>query len=220
MPQLAGGPQVAAGVVEGFVGVVGFDLDMTLIDSRPQTMAAFAALAAQTGVTIDLDAVNRRLGIKLEDEIAYWFPPEERAEATDGYRRHYLTLARETVALPGAAEALRVVRGNGDTVVIITSKHPVSVGPSLAAAGLVAAADEVFAHVHGPEKAAVLRELNASAYVGDSPPDVAAAREAAALAVGVATGSFTVQDLYEAGADTVLADMTEFASWYRAAATS
>lgn len=183
-------------------------------------MAAFAELAVQTGVTIDLAAVNRRLGIKLEDEIAYWFPPELRVEATDSYRRHYLTLARETVALPGAADALRAVRDNGDTVVIITSKHPVSVGPSLAAAGLAADADEVFAHVHGPEKAAVLRKLKASAYVGDSPPDVAAARDADALAVGVATGSFTARDLYEADADTVLADMTEFASWYKAAARS
>lgn len=200
--------------------VVGFDLDMTLIDSRPQTMAAFAALAAQTGVPIDLTEVNRRLGIKLEAEIEYWFPPEQRIEATAAYRRHYLTLTPQTVALPGAADALRAVRENGDTAVIITSKHPVSVGPSLAAAGLAAAAGEVFAHVHGAEKAAVLRELRAAAYVGDSPPDIVAARDAGAMAVGVATGSFPAQALYDAGAGTVLADMTEFASWYRAAATS
>jgi hypothetical protein len=53
--------------------------------------------------------------------------------------------------------------------VVITAKHPISVGPSLEAAGLTA--DEVFTHVHGPEKAAVLRRLAATAYVGDSPPD-------------------------------------------------
>jgi len=39
--------------------------------------------------------------------------------------------------------------------VIITAKHPVSVGPSLRAAGLTA--DELFTHVHGPERAEVLR---------------------------------------------------------------
>lgn len=47
------------------MGVVGFDLDMTLIDSRPQTLGAFAALAGETGVTIDLAEVDQRLGIKL-----------------------------------------------------------------------------------------------------------------------------------------------------------
>jgi phosphoglycolate phosphatase len=198
--------------------VVGFDLDMTLIDSRPQTMAAFAALAAQTGVPIDLAEVDRRLGLKLEAEIAFWYPLEEQEEAVAAYRRHYIVAAKDTVALPGAAQALKAVRDNGDTAVIITAKHPVSVGPSLAAAGLAGSADEVYAHVHGDEKAAVLRKLSAWAYAGDSPPDVKAAKDAQAMAIGVATGSFTEQDLYQAGAGTVLASMTEFAPWYRAIA--
>ena len=186
-------------------------------------MAAFTALAAETGVTIDLAEVDRRLGIKLEDEIAYWFPEPERAAATAGYRRHYIAAAVDTVALPGAAQALAAVRDHGDRAVIITAKHPISVGPSLAAAGLTAAglaADDVFAHVHGTEKAAVLRELRASAYVGDSPPDVAAAVAAGATAVGVTTGSFPAADLYRAGAEVVLDSLTGFTSWYRAFATS
>ena len=54
---------------------VGFDLDMTLIDSRPAIMAAFAELARETATVIDLAAVDGRLGIKLEDEVAFWFPP-------------------------------------------------------------------------------------------------------------------------------------------------
>jgi hypothetical protein len=48
-----------------------------------------------------------------------------------------------------------------------------AVAPSLSAAGL--AADELFTHVHGPGKAAVLRRLGAAAYVGDTPADMAAA---------------------------------------------
>ena len=39
--------------------VVGFDLDMTLIDTRPGIAAVWDALAAETGVTIDsADAAN------------------------------------------------------------------------------------------------------------------------------------------------------------------
>jgi phosphoglycolate phosphatase len=200
------------------MGVVGFDLDMTLIDSRPAIMAAWAAVAAETGTGIDPAAVDTRLGIKLEDEAAFWFPPERCDEAVAVYRRHYVRLAAEhTEALPGAAAALAAVRAAGDRAVIITAKHEVSVGPSLKAAGLDA--DEVFTHVHGEEKAAVLRSLHARVYAGDSPPDMAAAVSAAALGVGVTTGSFGAQALYEAGADVVLGSLTGFESWYSALAT-
>src|SRR5690349_17846113 len=104
------------------MGFVGFGLDMTLIDFRSAIMAAFAELARETGTPIDLAAVDSRLGIKLEDEVAYWFPAEEQMAAVAGYRRHYVRLARaHTSALPGAREALEAVRAAGDRVVIITA---------------------------------------------------------------------------------------------------
>jgi phosphoglycolate phosphatase len=91
----------------------------------------------------------------------------------------------------------------------------VSVGPSLHAAGL--APDELFTLVHGPEKAAVLRRLRAVAYVGDTPPDMAAAVQAGVRAVGVTTGSFSGEDLAGAGAEVVLDSLTGFPAWYRSA---
>jgi phosphoglycolate phosphatase len=195
-------------------GPVGFDLDMTLIDSRPAIMAAFAAMAGDMSVRVDLDAVDGRLGIKLEDELAYWFPPERTAAAADCYRRHYVRLAAEkTSALPGAREALAAVRAAGERAVIITAKHPVSVGPSLRAAGLTA--DELFTHVHGPEKAEVLRSLGAAAYVGDTPPDITAGLSAGVRAIGVATGSFSAAELRRAGAELVLGTLAEFPAWYQ-----
>src|ERR1700759_3073851 len=112
-------------------GPVGFDLDMTLINSRPAILASFAEVARETGTAIDLDAVDGRLGIKLDDELAFWFPPDRVAAAVEIYRRYYLGLAeRMTTALPGAHEALAAVRAAGERVVIITAKHPVSVEPS------------------------------------------------------------------------------------------
>jgi phosphoglycolate phosphatase len=196
------------------LGPVGFDLDMTLIDSRPAIMASFEATSRDMSAGIDLDAVDGRLGIKLEDELAYWFPPERVAEAAACYRRHYVRLAAEkTSALPGAREALAAVRAAGERAVIITAKHPVSVGPSLRAAGLTA--DELFTHVHGPEKAEVLRRLSAAAYVGDTPPDIAAGISAGVRAVGVATGSFSASQLRRAGADLVLTTLEAFPAWYQ-----
>jgi phosphoglycolate phosphatase len=197
-------------------GPVGFDLDMTLIDSRSAILASFGGLARDTATAIDLDAVDRRLGLKLEDELAFWYPPDQRVAAAATYRRHYLRLAEQmTTVLPGAHEALAAVRATGQRAVIITAKHEVSVAPSLKAAGITA--DEVFTFVHGPEKAAVLRRLQAAAYVGDSPPDMAAAVAAGVRAVGVATGSFSPDDLARAGADVVFGSLAEFPGWYRPA---
>ena len=197
------------------MGPVGFDLDMTLIDSRPAILASFAGLARDTGTAIDLAAVDSRLGLKLEDELVFWYPPDQRAAAADGYRRHYVQLAAQlTTALPGALEAIAAVRAAGQRAVIITAKHPISVEPSLRATGITA--DEVFTFVHGPEKAVVLRRLAAAVYIGDSPPDMAAAVDAGVHAVGVATGSFSRDDLAAAGADVVLDSLTGFPAWYQA----
>ena len=195
-------------------GPVGFDLDMTLINSRPAILASFAEVARETATAIDLDAVDRRLGIKLEDELAFWFPADQGDVAAEIYRRHYLRLAeRMTTVLPGAHEALAAVRAAGERAVIITAKHPVSVGPSMRAVGL--AADELFTLVHGPEKAAVLRRLKAAAYVGDTPPDMAAAVQAGVRAVGVTTGSFAAEALSGAGAEVILDSLAAFPAWYR-----
>ena len=196
-------------------GPVGFDLDLTLIDSQPAIIAAWGELARETGACIDLDSVTARMGVKLEDEVARWFPAEDRDEAAASYRRHYVQLAPDlTTPLPGAAEALAAVRRAGERAIIVTAKHAVSVGPSLAAAGL--AADGLYTHVYGPEKAAVLSEVGAAVYVGDAPADMGAAIAASAYAVGVTTGSFSAEDLLAAGAELVLGSLLEFPPWYAA----
>ena len=196
-------------------GPVGFDLDLTLIDSQPAIIAAWGELARETGARIDLDSITARMGIKLEDEVARWFAAGDRDEAAASYRRHYVQLAPDlTTPLPGAAEALAAVRRAGERAIIVTAKHPVSVGPSLAAAGLEA--DGLYAHVYGPEKAAVLSEVGAAVYVGDAPADMGAAIAASTHAVGVTTGSFSSADLLAAGAQLVLGSLLEFPPWYAA----
>jgi phosphoglycolate phosphatase len=197
----------------GTAGPVGFDLDLTLINSRPAIMAAWSAVADELGVPIDLAEVDQRMGIKLEDEVGYWFPPPEQEAAAASYRRHYVRLApTQTFLLPGALEAVSAVRAAGERAVIITAKHPVSVGPSLEAVDLEA--DEIFTHVHGPEKAAVLARLRAAIYVGDTPADMQAGHDGGAMPVGVPTGSFGPEELRAAGARIVLDSLLDFPDWY------
>ena len=194
---------------------VGFDLDMTLIDSRRAILASFAGVAADTGVAIDPASVTSRLGIKLEAELAHWFPPTEITGAVGLYRGHYLRLAGPlTSVLPGAAEALAAVRAAGARAVVITAKYELTARLSLEGVGL--SADELFADAHGPEKGAVLKAIGAGVYIGDTPADMAAAAMAGTRAVGVATGSFTAAELRAAGAADVLSSLADFPPLYRA----
>jgi phosphoglycolate phosphatase len=193
---------------------VGFDLDMTLVDSRATILAAFQLLAAQTGVAIEIDQVERRFGLKLEDELRYWFDPAGVKDAAAVFRRYYIELAKSTQVMPGAFAALAAVAADGVRAIIITAKHASSVAPCLEATGL--RADQLFAFVHGAEKAAVLRKVGAGIYVGDTPADMSAAVDADAVGVGVTTGSFGSEALTDAGAKVVLSSLEGFPAWYTA----
>ena len=193
---------------------VGFDLDMTLIDSRAAILGSFAGVAAETGVAIDPAEVDRRLGIKLEEELGHWMPPEAIEPAMRIYRTHYLRLAGPlTRLLPGALESLAVVRAAGACAIVVTAKLEATARLSLDALGLVP--DAVYGGVHGREKATVLTSVGAAVYVGDTPADMTAAVTAGARAVGVATGSFTGDELRAAGAVNVLLSLRDFSGLYR-----
>ncbi len=192
--------------------VVGFDLDLTLVDSSAGIRASFDALMAETGVAINVDEVLSRIGPKLEHELAAWFPPEQVTEAAVIYRRHYAALGTTgLVALPGAGDAIDAVRELGGRVLVVTAKSTVMAEMCLAHVGLVA--DLVAGFLHGLEKGELLVAERAAHYVGDTVPDIAAALHAGATPVGVLTGTNSEDELRAAGAAVVLADLTEFRAW-------
>jgi len=192
--------------------VVGFDLDMTLVDSRPGIRASFEALSAETGVPVDVEAVLARIGPKLETELAYWFPADAIADAAVAYRRHYWDLCvTGTELLPGARSAVDAIRAGGGNVIVVTAKAEPHARRCLDAVGL--AIDDVAGHVHGEEKAVALTAAGARVYVGDTTADIAAAIGAHAVAVGVTTGPHARADLEAAGADVVLATLEAFPAW-------
>jgi phosphoglycolate phosphatase len=197
------------------VTVVGFDLDLTLVDSRPGIAATYRALSTRTGVHIDADAAAGRLGPPLEVELAHWFPAAQVEAAGHTFRAIYpLHAVASSPALPGAAEAFAAVAGHGGRVVVITGKFEPNAQLHLAHLGLTADAVVGWAWAEG--KVAAMRTHDVDIYVGDHPADMAAARDAGAAAVGVRTGGHRPVDLREAGADVVLADLTEFPAWLAA----
>jgi pyridinium-3,5-biscarboxylic acid mononucleotide sulfurtransferase len=192
--------------------VVGFDLDMTLIDTRPGIAAVWDALAAETGVPIDSAAAVSRLGPPLDDELAVWFAQSDRAAAGDRFRALYPALAIAPVqVLPGARAAMAAVRRHGGTVVVVTGKYEPNARLHLEHLGLDV--DHLVGWLWGPGKAEALLQLGATVYVGDHVGDVEGARAANALSVGVPTGPVGAEELLAAGADVVLEDLTAFPRW-------
>ena len=196
--------------------MVGFDLDMTLIDPRPGVVATLAALAAETGVAIDGELVASRLGPPLEVELANWFAAGDVPAAAGRYRALYPEHAiPRTTALPGAAEAVALVRATGARALVVTAKQHELAVASLAHVGITA--DHVVGWRWGPAKGETLREHGATAYVGDHVADVDGARLAGAVAVAVASGPCSREELAAYGADVVLAHLGEFAAWWKIA---
>jgi phosphoglycolate phosphatase len=198
---------------------VGFDLDMTLIDSRPGIKAVYDALVAETGVFIDTDLVVTRLGPPLDEELANWFPAERVAAMGDRYRALYPDHAiAPTPAMPGALEAVAAVREAGGRPVVVTAKYEPNARMHLDHVGIDA---DLRGWLWAEAKAEALVEWGASIYVGDHVGDVRGARKAGALSVAVATGPCDADELRAAGADVVLDDLTHFPAWlasYRSAA--
>ena len=192
--------------------VVGFDLDMTLIDSRPGVIASFDALNDALGTTIDGRAIASQLGPALETEMAKYFPPEEVDAVCDRYRAIYAELGPVgSSLLPGAAEAVDAVRNLGGTTLVITAKFEPNAHLCLEYVGIDV--DHVVGWRHGPQKAETLLHHGAHVYVGDTIPDIEAAKIARAHAVGVATGPVAAEDLRSAGAHTVMRTLLEFPAW-------
>ncbi|MFI8452733.1 HAD family hydrolase [Streptomyces erythrochromogenes] len=191
---------------------VGFDLDMTLIDSRPGIRAAYRALSAETGTYIDADAAVTRLGPPLDEELAHWFPQAEIPAMADRYREIYPDYAIEpTPAMPGAREAVAAVQAMGGRAIVVTAKHEPNARLHLKHLGIEP--DAVIGWLWAEAKAGALREHGAQVYVGDHIGDVRGARTAGALSVAVPTGPCPEAELRAAGADVVLPDLTALPEW-------
>lgn len=192
---------------------VGFDLDMTLIDPRAGIVEVFDVLAAETGIPLDGRAFVTRLGPPLQHEfLRYGLDQPTIGKLIARYRELSPSLVvPRTVAMPGAADAVKAVTSRGGRVVVVTAKFGPSAVAHLEYLGIDVHA--VIGDLWSAAKAVALQEQDAEVFVGDHLGDITGARAADALAVGVATGPISAEDLHAAGADVVLDDLTRFPQW-------
>jgi len=192
--------------------VVGFDLDMTLIDTAPGFGAVLVALGAELGVEFPVAELTARLGPPLEAMLAGHLAEEAIGPAGDRFRELYPEHAVATVpVLRGAHEALAAVRRHEGRVVVVTGKY--APNAQLHLDHLALDVDLLEGWVWGIGKAEVLRREGATVYVGDHVHDVEGALAAGATSVSVLTGGCSREELLDAGTHVVLDDLREFPSW-------
>lgn len=192
--------------------VVGFDLDLTLVDSADGIIATYIEAARRVGVEIDPAELRPSIGLPLPDTMSRFVPAESLDAAVLHYRELYPHIGvPATKLLPGAAEAVESVGAQGGRVVVVSAKIESAVRQVLDHVGLQAHAvvGERFAETKGD----ALRAHGAAAHVGDHPGDMIGARSAGIYAVGVTTGSHDALELRQAGADVVFTDLLDFPYW-------
>lgn len=196
--------------------VVGFDLDLTLIDSRPGIAATLRALLAEHPVAdeagFDVEALCERLGPPLDHMLAPYYDADLLPGLVDRFRALYPDHAvAASPALAGAHEALAAVRRHGGRTVVVTGKF--TPNAALHVALLRLEIDHLAGERWGVGKAEVLREQGATVYVGDHVHDVEGALAAGAVSVSVLTGGCSAEELRAAGTHAVLRDLGEFPAW-------
>jgi len=191
---------------------VGFDLDMTLIDTVPGFAETLRALSDELGVVLPVEDLTAHLGPPLDHLLGPHLAPEVVGPAIDRFRELSVDTAVSAVPLlPGAEESLAAVRASGGEVVVVTGKFTPNARRHLDHLGLLV--DHLVGEVWGAGKSVALREHGAAVYVGDHVHDVEGARAAGVLSVSVLTGGCSRAELVAAGTDVVLEDLTLFPQW-------
>ncbi|GAB2976757.1 HAD family hydrolase [Nocardioides montaniterrae] len=192
--------------------VVGFDLDMTLIDTVPGFRDVLLALGAELDVELPVDEMTSKLGPPLEMLLEPYLARDRIPAAGERFRALYPdhAIARVPV-LPGAHEAIAAVRRRGGRVIVVTGKFAANAQLHVDHTGLDI--DLLEGWVWGVGKADALRREGASIYVGDHVHDVEGALAAGVTSVSVLTGGCTRDELLDAGTHVVLETLTEFPAW-------
>ncbi len=200
-----------------------FDLDGTLIDSVYQHVIAWRAALSRLDIDLSVWRIHRRIGMSgglfvsaLLRETGRTLSDEDIAMLQQAHAEEYLAQADSVRPLPGAADLLAALTGNGVTWAIATSGYRATASHALGLLGLPADAPMITRDMVRRAKpdpdlflaaAALLGVEPRHAWVvGDSVWDLLAARRAGALGIGLLSGGYGREELERAGAYRVYAD--------------
>jgi pyrophosphatase PpaX len=194
-----------------------FDLDGTLVDSGAIILASFK-YAARTVLARDVEEEQIAAlvgGSNLHDQMRV-LSPAHVDELVRVYREHNRPLHDELQAFEGVEELMGTLSEEGRKLGIVTAKGRQTVDLAFGVLSLERYFDAVvtadMTDRHKPDPAPVLKALELlesepadSAFVGDSPYDIAAGKAAGVFTVAVSWGKIHPEErLLEAGADVLV----------------
>ncbi len=201
--------------------IVLFDLDGTIVDSGWIILASYRhATTTVLGRDYPDEVLLARVGAGDLEEQMREFDAERSDELARAYREFYAPLHSELQAFPGMLELLRRLDEEGRTLGIVSAKRHDIVQLALDALGfgdtldIVVGSDEAPRGKPHPDQILLaLERLGAdpdqTAYVGDAPFDVAAAKAAGVHAVGVTWGGIHTRERMEGEGPDAVVDTAE-----------
>ncbi len=201
--------------------IVLFDLDGTIVDSGWIILASYRhATTTVLGRDYPDEVLLARVGAGDLEEQMREFDAERSDELARAYREFYAPLHSELQAFPGMLELLRRLDEEGRTLGIVSAKRHDIVQLALDALGfgerldIVVGSDEAPRGKPHPDQILLaLKCLGAdpdqTAYVGDAPFDVAAAKAAGVHAVGVTWGGIHTRERMEGEGPDAVVDTAE-----------
>jgi pyrophosphatase PpaX len=197
--------------------VVLFDLDGTIVDSGWMILASYRH-ATQTvlGRSFPDDVLMAKVGSGHLEEQMREFDEAKADELAHAYREFYAPLHSELEAFPGMLELLETLDGEERLLGIVSAKRHDVVQLAFEALGfgelmdVVVGSDEAPRGKPHPDQILVALDRldvdpDETAYVGDAPFDIAAAKAAGVHAIGVTWGGIHTRERMEAeGPDAVV----------------
>lgn len=202
-----------------------FDLDGTLLDTLPDLVELTnAALNEQGFPSRTTDEIHSFVGNGARALMYQAVPADATTEQAEAAMRRWMELYpvignKLTEPYPHIEEAIAELAARGINLGVLSNKFDQGVHDVIDAY-----LPGMFHVKHGecadiprkPDPTGLLRSIaelgstpDRTAYVGDSPGDVAVSRNAGTFAIGVAWGYHHADDLRAAGADVVLEDARE-----------
>jgi HAD superfamily hydrolase (TIGR01509 family) len=209
-----------------------FDWDGTLSDSRAALLASWhesteAVLGRRYPADVaEEDVVFTQSGMSIWPVLAR--DEEQSAQLAEVFQEAYERHSRTLRAFPGIVEMLVALRAAGISTAVVTSKGRRRFEPDAERVGLAAEIDVAVCAGEAapkPDPEGVLEALRRlgvqperAAMVGDTVVDMAAARAAGVLAVGVSWGHSEAETLLAAGARAVAGTPAELVDMLTAGA--
>lgn len=200
-----------------------FDLDGTIADSEPHIATALVAALDEFGYEVTREAAVASLGPPMAgmlNTLLGPLPAEKQHEIRETYLRHYRMTIHEVRPMPGAEQLLDELTERGVSIAVVTNKGEDSALEQIEAMGWM----QRFGAIVGwdtaprPKPAAdpallALKALRVepvdAAFVGDTPTDAACGRAAGIATIIGLTRLRSENDIREAGATHLCADLLE-----------